>query len=45
MVRKTINVNLETWRTLVKLKVDLNLRSIEEVIQFLLKNCKKVKKK
>lgn len=39
--RKTINVSPETWKELVKLRVDLDLKSIDELIQLLLKNYKK----
>lgn len=36
--KKTMTLNLNTWQILTKKKADMNLSSIDEVIQYLLKN-------
>ena len=36
-MRKTITVELETWQKLTRIKVDLNLESLDAVIKELLK--------
>jgi len=36
-MRKTITIELETWQKLTRIKVDLNLESLDAVIKELLK--------
>jgi len=40
MQRKTITIELETWRELTKIKVDLNTNSLDDVIKKLLEKWK-----
>jgi len=42
--RKTLNVDVSTWRRLQELKLELNLRSIREVINFLVDSYERGKK-
>jgi len=37
-LRKTITVELETWQKLTRIKVDLNLESLDAVIKRLIEN-------
>jgi len=37
-MRKTITVELETWQKLTRIKVDLNLESLDAVIKRLIEN-------
>jgi len=39
-MKKSITVNLETWRELTKLKADLNAESLDAVIKELLRKWK-----
>ena len=43
MVRKTLTISLETWRELLILKAKMNARSIDKVLQELIKTWKKTK--
>ena len=36
--KKTLTLHLGTWQTLTKMKADLNLSSIDKVVQYLLDN-------
>ena len=40
MKKKTITIELETWQQLTRIKVDLNLESLDAVIKELLKQWK-----
>jgi len=40
MVKKTITVELEVWQELTKLKAELNLESLNNVIRILLQKWK-----
>jgi len=40
MKKKTITIELETWQQLTRIKVDLNLESLDAVIKELLKKWK-----
>jgi len=35
--KKSIHVSTDTWKTLMKLKIDLDMKTIEDVILFLIK--------
>jgi|YelNatPaOPRAMG01_1025707.scaffolds.fasta_scaffold25926_2 predicted CopG family antitoxin len=39
-MKKTITIKLETWQQLTRIKVDLNLESLDAVIKELLKKWK-----
>ena len=42
MPKKTVTLNLDTWRELMKIKVDLNLDSLDAVVRELLKKWKQL---
>lgn len=39
--RRSINVSLDTWKILMKLKIDLEMKTIEDVIRFLIEKGEK----
>ena len=42
-MKKTITVNLETWRELTKLKAEMNAESLDHVIRFLIEKWRQEK--
>jgi len=43
VMKKTINVDLETWRELMRIKIDTNASSVDEVLRDMIKLWKKIK--
>jgi predicted CopG family antitoxin len=41
MSRKTITIKIETWKKLSNLKIEKNLRSLDDAINYLLEKVKK----
>jgi predicted CopG family antitoxin len=40
-MRKTITIKVETWKKISNLKIEKNLRSLDEAINYLLEKMKK----